>query len=76
MQTSVTIGRKVTENINIIQYLILRTLKIKMQLFILSIAKSIDSIDRYQLLIYSYKIHPKIINIIADTYNNYDKTSE
>ena len=33
-------------------------------------AKAFDSIDRFQ----EYKIHPKIINIIADTYSH-DKIS-
>ena len=77
MQTGAKIERRVTENIYIIQYLIQKTFKRKKQLFISSIdfAKAFDSIDRFQLLniLQGYKIHAKIINIIADTYS-YDIT--
>ena len=78
MQTGATPGRRVTENINIIHYLIQKHLSRKKKLYILSIdfTKAFDSTDRFKLLQISleYKMHPHIINIIADTYSN-DKTS-
>ena len=74
LQTGATSGRRVTENIYILNHCIQRTFKMKKSLFILSIdfTKAFDSIERIRLIetLKYFKIHPKIINIIADIYSN------
>ena len=78
LQSGATPGRRVSENIFILHYCIEKSYVNKQKLYILSIdyRKAFDSVDRYMMLkvIQKLKIHPKIINIICNIYQN-DTTS-
>ena len=77
-QTGATSNRRVTENVFIVSYLINKCKLAKKDLFILSIdfRKAYDSIDRFKMIevLKEFKIHPKIINLVAHIYSN-DKTN-
>ena len=75
-QTGATKNRRVTENIHIIQYMIQKSYILRKKLFILSIdfQKAFDSVNRYCLFktLLELKIHPNIVNVIADIYSDDD----
>ena len=76
-QTGGTTGRRVTENIYLLNYCIEKSYKMKKKLYVLAIdfLKAYDSIDRMSLItvLQDFNIHLKIIDIIAQIYNK-DKT--
>ena len=73
-QSGATSGRRVTDNIFITSYCIEKTYINKKILFILGIdfTKAFDSIERWNLIktLQEYKIHPKLINILAKIYSS------
>ena len=72
MQTGGTKGRRVTENIYMLNYCIERSFNRKSKLFILSIdfSKAYDSIDRIRLIdvLKELHIHPNLVELIANVY--------
>ena len=68
LQTGATKGRRVTENIFILQYCIEKSYIKKKELHVLSIdfQKAFDSIDRLQMIkvLHEFKINPKIVEIV------------
>ena len=73
LQTGATKGRRVTENIFILQYCIDKTFKDKKKLYMISIdySKAFDSVNRSKMIevLEEFRIHPKIIDVIAKIYN-------
>lgn len=78
VQAGFTKKRRITDNLFILNHCIQESFKRKKPLYVISIdfAKAFDSIKRDKLIyvLKIYNIHPKIINIIYQIYNN-DKTS-
>ena len=71
-QTGFTKGGKKEENLFILQYLVGKAFKRKKTLIVITIdySKAYDSIDRNKMIqaLKEYKIHPDIINTIANLY--------
>ena len=77
-QSGSTVGRRVQDNIKILQYCIEQSFKNRKTLYILAIdfQKAFDSVDRKKLIniLKNYKIDSKIIDIIYKIYKN-DQTN-
>ena len=73
-QSGSTKGRRVQDNIKILQYCIERSFKNQSKLYVLAIdfKKAFDSIDRKMLLniLKKYKVEPRVIEIIYEVYRN------
>ena len=78
LQAGFTEKRRTTDNLYIMKYCIEETYRQKRQLYMISIdfQKAFDSVNRRKLveIMMDYKIHPSIINVIANIYCG-DKTS-
>ena len=76
-QSGATIGRRVTDNIFILQYCIERSFIDHQKLYVVAIdfSKAFDSVDRKMMIdvLKMYKIHGNVINIISKIYQG-DKT--
>ena len=73
-QSGSTKGRRVQDNLKILQYCIEKSFKNKMELYVLAIdfKKAFDSVDRKMLLniLKKYKIEPRVIDIIYEIYRD------
>ena len=71
-QSGSTKGRRVQDNIKILQYCIERSFKNKKELYILAIdfKKAFDSVDRKMMIniLKNYKIEPNVIDILYEVY--------
>ena len=76
-QAAYTENRRTSDNLFILHYCVQKSYENKKPLFIISIdfQKAFDSISRAMLIkvMMKYKIHPKLIDLIAEIYTN-DKT--
>ena len=73
LQTGATSKRRVTENIFILNYCIEHSFVQKEELYVIGIdfRKAYDSVDRLEMLkvLQYFRLHPKIINLVAEIYN-------
>ena len=71
-QAGFTKGARIENNLYLLKYCVENSIQRKVPLFVASIdySKAFDSIDRSQMIeaLKKYKIHPKIINAVADIY--------
>ena len=74
VQAGFTKHRRITDNLFILDYCVRESYKNRKELFLISIdfAKAFDSIKRNVLIkvLKKYKIHPNLIDVIAEIYKN------
>ena len=74
VQAGFTKHRRITDNLFILDYCVRESYKNRKELFLISIdfAKAFDSIKRnvYIKVLKKYKIHPNLIDVIAEIYKN------